>query len=213
MAGIKRMIRRALGWPDRGPDLLRYSMYRRLLPLLGDLSAGTPVPGRVLGISGGGYLAEPFEARGCEIVVTKYPEVDWHELPFADASFDVVLSDQVLEHVVDPFRCIAEARRVLRPGGLQIHTTCLINPIHGAPDDYWRFTPEGLRRLFATEKHLEVGGWGNPLAPLIWFFPSLMFRPTPVARRNPLHWLATWNNERWPVVTWYVGRADAPGPP
>ncbi|MGO9815434.1 MAG: class I SAM-dependent methyltransferase [Isosphaeraceae bacterium] len=38
-------------------------------------------------------------------------------LPFADGSFDVVVSFQVLEHVADPARCLAEAVRVLRPGG------------------------------------------------------------------------------------------------
>jgi SAM-dependent methyltransferase len=38
-------------------------------------------------------------------------------LPFADGSFDVVVSFQVLEHVADPVRCLAEAVRVLRPGG------------------------------------------------------------------------------------------------
>jgi ubiquinone/menaquinone biosynthesis C-methylase UbiE len=39
------------------------------------------------------------------------------ELPFADESFDAVTSYDVLEHVVDPFRALAEVARVLRPGG------------------------------------------------------------------------------------------------
>jgi ubiquinone/menaquinone biosynthesis C-methylase UbiE len=38
-------------------------------------------------------------------------------LPFAEASFDVVVCAQVYEHVPDPRRMIAEIRRVLRPGG------------------------------------------------------------------------------------------------
>ena len=39
------------------------------------------------------------------------------KLPFADQSFDVVYSFQVLEHVQDPYRVLAEAWRVLKPGG------------------------------------------------------------------------------------------------
>ena len=39
------------------------------------------------------------------------------EIPYADASFDVVLADNVLEHLDDPDRVFGEAARVLRPGG------------------------------------------------------------------------------------------------
>jgi SAM-dependent methyltransferase len=40
------------------------------------------------------------------------------DLPFADASFSTILSYDVLEHVEDPERCLAECARVLAPGGL-----------------------------------------------------------------------------------------------
>lgn len=39
-------------------------------------------------------------------------------LPFSDATFDLVILDNVLEHVADRERTLAEIRRVLRPGGL-----------------------------------------------------------------------------------------------
>ncbi len=41
-----------------------------------------------------------------------------YELPYPDAAFDVVHAHQVLQHVGDPVRALAEMRRVTRPGGL-----------------------------------------------------------------------------------------------
>lgn len=54
----------------------------------------------------------------------EYQRVDPHQpLPFADGSFDTVLSFQVFEHVVDTARYLAEIRRVLVPGGTLVLVT------------------------------------------------------------------------------------------
>ena len=45
---------------------------------------------------------------------------DGYELPFADGSFEVVLLIAMLEHTREPWRVLAEARRVLKPGGRAI---------------------------------------------------------------------------------------------
>jgi len=42
---------------------------------------------------------------------------DGYDLPFAEGSFEVVLLVAVLEHTREPSRILAEARRVLKPGG------------------------------------------------------------------------------------------------
>jgi SAM-dependent methyltransferase len=70
-------------------------------------------------------------------------------LPLDDDSFDAVLSTQVLEHVVDPRVYVAEAFRVLRPGGRMLLSTHGVFPYHPDPDDYWRWTCAGLRREVA----------------------------------------------------------------
>lgn len=66
-----------------------------------------------------------------------------------DASQDAVLSTQVLEHVSDPDRYLAECFRVLRPGGRLLLTTHGMMVYHPDPVDYWRWTCAGLRRAVA----------------------------------------------------------------
>lgn len=51
-------------------------------------------------------------------------------LPFGDASFDVVLSDNVIDHGERPFTIIDEMMRVLRPGGLLFFTVNIHHPIY-----------------------------------------------------------------------------------
>jgi SAM-dependent methyltransferase len=68
-------------------------------------------------------------------------------LPFADASVDVVLSTQVLEHVINPAAYLTECYRVLRVGGLLILSTHGYWMYHPHPTDLWRWTGPGLRRV------------------------------------------------------------------
>jgi len=63
---------------------------------------------------------------------------------------DVVLCTQVLEHAENPSRVVGEIHRVLRPGGLCMLSTHGVFVYHGQPHDYWRWTHEGLQRLFAS---------------------------------------------------------------
>jgi len=98
----------------------------------------------------GGFMAEVVAARGA-IVTGIDPAADavaaarhhaeaeglrirydvgvGEALPYADASFDVVVCVDVLEHVTDLSQVLAEVCRVLRPGGLFLFDTINRNPI------------------------------------------------------------------------------------
>ncbi|MHC4555827.1 MAG: FkbM family methyltransferase [Planctomycetota bacterium] len=101
---------------------------------------------------------------GVKIHRATYPEFDAQDLSrIADNQYDLVYSNQILEHIPKPWVAAAEMVRVLRPGGLGLHTTCAFNPRHGLPDfnDYYRFLPDGLAELFEGVKVLVKAGWGN----------------------------------------------------
>ena len=90
-------------------------------------------------------------ARACQAEFGRpYPILlgNAETLPFPDASFDLVIAVAVLEHVADPFRCVAEMRRVLAPSGHVYAVTPFLQPVHMGAYDFTRFTPIGHRRLF-----------------------------------------------------------------
>lgn len=68
-------------------------------------------------------------------------------LPFQDNSFDVVVSQEVFEHLPDPWAALAEVSRTLKPGGRLYLQVPFVIGYHSGPADYWRFTHEGLERL------------------------------------------------------------------
>ncbi len=110
-------------------------------------------------------------------------------LPFADDAFDTVLSFEVLEHVTDSRRMVAEIQRVLKPGGHIILTTPFLWGEHCQPHDYGRFTVYGLKRLFEDEglhvvEQLRANGF--------WTFwaQRLVYYLAPVYGRR-LVWLHT----------------------
>lgn len=114
------------------------------------------------------------------IDVTPGPEVDVvapaEELPFSAESFDVVLCTQTLEHVADPAQAVAEMHRVLRPGGLALVSTHGTTVYHPCPTDLWRWTQEGLVKLFRdngawSELDLEpAGGTAACFGHLVGFY-------------------------------------------
>jgi SAM-dependent methyltransferase len=71
-------------------------------------------------------------------------------LPYADASFDVVVCTQVLEHLDDPSAAVREIARVLAPGGVAFVSTHGVFLYHPDPIDYWRWTHAGLDRLLSS---------------------------------------------------------------
>lgn len=69
-------------------------------------------------------------------------------IPLPDASVDSILCTQVFEHLPHPHVAIRELFRVLRPGGRCLFSVPQMNELHEMPNDFFRYTNEGLRVLF-----------------------------------------------------------------
>jgi SAM-dependent methyltransferase len=182
--------------------ITRFEMYSRLK----DAAAEKAQKGqRVLSISHSLPLCNIVGLTGLETVETKYPEVNVLHLPYRDDTFDFVVSDQVLEHVEgDPQQAVNESLRVLKPGGWVVLATCFLIPIHGAPSDYWRFTPESLVHLFRNSARVvQSGSWGNPLVPVM-IAVGMQFQRVPRKAWHPIHRLARFNDREWPTVVWII---------
>lgn len=125
--------------------------------------------GTVLDVGGGrGAPHDRFWTPGArrirlDISIVHRPDVvgDAMRLPLADGSVDVILMVEVLEHVAEPWRVVLEAHRVLRPGGALLGSAPFVWPVHGDPDDYFRFTAAGLRSMLRGFDSAEVVPIGN----------------------------------------------------
>ena len=113
------------------------------------------------------------------------------DLPVEDASFDVVVCTQVLEHAGDPDQAVTELYRVTGPGGRVLVSTHGVQVYHPAPEDHWRWTHTGLELLFlrnAPWRSVTVtpaGGTATCLAATSGIYVDLLFRRvhlTPVAK-------------------------------
>lgn len=69
------------------------------------------------------------------------------EIP--SGSYDAVFSVDAMEYVRTPWRVADEIARILKPGGITYHTTVFTTRYQPQPEDFLRFTPDGLKSLFA----------------------------------------------------------------
>lgn len=91
------------------------------------------------------------EGSGVDVVA------DIHALP-ADwaGKFSGVLCSEVLEHVRRPWLALPELRRVMQPGGWLVVTTLFAFPEHGFPDDFYRYTRNGLAGLLEDAGFTDI---------------------------------------------------------
>jgi SAM-dependent methyltransferase len=120
--------------------------------------AGRLAPGTVTAVEATPAVLELTRAEAVRVGRTNlaYVVSDAHALDLDDASFDVVHAHQVLQHVSDPVKALAEMRRVCRPGGV----------VAARDSDYAAFAwfprlPE-LEEWLALYRRVAYGNGGEP---------------------------------------------------
>ena len=178
---------------DCGPGVLAKLMQQR----------GAKVTGTDLSM----VAVERARAKGIEAYQV---DIDTEPLPFADATFDTVVSNSMIEHRFFPERSFDECVRVLKPGGKFI--VCLPNIAHwicrwwlitghfpyveDSPTDMLHlrfFTVSEVKKICRQRglRVLEVDG-----SPSLWakeFYP-------PLVRSRYVRWVYPWLAHRWPSL-------------
>jgi SAM-dependent methyltransferase len=92
-----------------------------------------------------------------DLVRTEFVSViaNGEALPFAPASFDLVIGTQVMEYVADPQRVARQIHSALKPGGILLASFAACAPRFGE-DECWRFMPAGIKTLLAPFVTIEI---------------------------------------------------------
>ncbi|MBT4767810.1 MAG: class I SAM-dependent methyltransferase [Phycisphaerae bacterium] len=179
-SGLSRLLKRIVA-PNKRSTSKNVATLRSLLKrTLGETKRILVVGGGSIGQGMAPLYSDPdleivaFDVYGSEHVQFV---ADAHQIPLADASFDCVIVQAVLEHVLDPHRVVSEIHRVLKIGGLVYSETPFLQHVHEGPYDFTRFTDSGHRYLFRAFELIKSGSSGSAGTQLLWsldyFFRSV----------------------------------------
>ena len=106
-------------------------------------------------------------------------------MPFDEGSFDTVISSQVLEHVKRPWVMVAEISRILKTDGVCLLTAPFMAPYHADPEDYFRYTQEGMKSLFQDDFEIvECQPYGKTFMVFFEYVKQVYFSPYKKTRRG-----------------------------
>lgn len=102
------------------------------------------------------YVGADFrEGPGVDMVL------NLHDIHLPDDSVGTVLLVDTIEHVEFVRKAINEVNRILKPSGILVMSSHMDFPIHGYPNDYWRFTPSAFESLLSPFESSFVSTLGH----------------------------------------------------
>lgn len=139
------------------------------------------------------------------------PDIYWQDqkIPLTNNSVDCAMATEVFEHCSESEIVMAEALRVLKPGGTLFFTVPFLFPLHDVPHDEYRYTP------FSLERHLKnagfdqiqlksLGGWDASLAQMLGLWVN--YRLSIYPKKQALISLLI-----KPLI-WWLTKIDQPSP-
>jgi SAM-dependent methyltransferase len=117
--------------------------------------------------------------------------------------FDVVIADQVLEHVSKPQDAVRNIKAMLRPNGWAMIAAPFLFRVHARPHDYYRWTEAGIRQLLVdggfAESEIQTFSWGNKACVKAHLGGEV--KPFGLGRDMR-------NDPEYPVMVWAFARQD-----
>lgn len=114
----------------------------------------------VLEISGDGWKKHGFKSYRS----VSFPEYDLCDRPLSE-TFDLIIAEQVFEHLLWPYRAGKNVYQMLRPSGHFLISTPFLVKVHSFPGDCSRWTETGLKYLLAEcgfpLENTQTASWGN----------------------------------------------------
>ena len=117
-----------------------------------------------------------------------------------DRQFDIIIADNVWEHLLYPYRAARNVHAMLRPGGWFVNITPFLIRYHPIPTDCSRWTELGMKHFLEEAgfdpERVVTGSWGNAAA----------------VKANLRRWARTgWrrdlpNDKRFPVTVWAMAQ-------
>lgn len=128
----------------------------------------------------------------------RFPDYDVCGEPLGVGCWDLIIIEQVLEHVLSPSRAVRNMYEMLAPGGVLLVTTPFLLRIHYYPLDCSRWSELGMKSFLgeAGFQDIQTGSWGNRAC--------LIANLEDWAPYKRWHSLA--NDERYPLVVWALAR-------
>jgi len=191
-APVRNGLRKMLGGTDE--QWQRVVMNRTTNQYVGALDLANL---DVLEISGDAWGRLPFRTYKS----VNFDEYDVCTEPLQLEAWDLIIAEQVFEHVVAPWKAVKNVFQMLRPGALFVITTPFLIPIHDGPIDCSRWTETGMKNLlvqggFQPDK-IITGSWGNRACLLANLRTWTRYVPA-------IHSLK--NEARYPLTVWAFAR-------
>lgn len=176
---------------------LRVEMYKELEKLIGSIDPSTLDVAEI----SGDYWDRPGFFRNYRSL--GYPEFDICTGPTQER-FDLVIAEQVFEHLLWPYRAAKNVHTMLNPGGYFLISTPFLLKIHNHPVDCSRWSEVGMKHFLAEcgfpLENIVTGSWGNRAC------AKANLGPRWVIYQKWLHSLK--NEPEFPIVVWALARTD-----
>jgi SAM-dependent methyltransferase len=148
----------------------------------------------ILEISGQNWKSK-FTSK--DYISLSYPEFDIEKNQKHKNKYDLIILEHVLEHISNPRRSLINIFNLLNNGGRLILVTPFLIKIHSAPNDYTRWTMDGIKLLLNEvgfkDENIKIDQWGNKSAVIRNLDKWIKYNPL-------IHSLK--NQKEFPTVVW-----------